>query len=92
MALMILAISLTPVISWGNDINDWDNGYEWRQETVREQETGKLRTEFIYGRVDKNDECIKNEERSPVAEDAFYDEYKDTLREQGVEEGLLLGW
>ena len=74
------------------DINDWNNGYEWRQETVRNQETGEIRTEFRYERVD-DDECIKNhEERSPVAEDTFYDEYKDYLREQGVEEGLLLGW
>ena len=90
MVLMTLAISLMPVISWGDDDGF---GMDTEQRVIWDQDTGDIRYEHEYRYTgDEEMETEEDKERSPVAEDTFYDEYKEYLREQGVEEGLLLGW
>lgn len=64
---------------------------------IWEQDTGEIRYEYEWSQDSMfDDDCDSQPDRSPVASEEereeFYDDYKDWLREQDVEEGLLVGW
>jgi hypothetical protein len=76
------------------EAEDEYNLYETESRTVYEYDTGSFRFEDIDRDPDywgNDDDCDHQPaERSPVAEDTFNESYKDWLRSQDVEEGLLV--
>lgn len=71
--------------------------YEETSRIIWEQDTGNIRYEYEWEyEHESHGDCASQPDRSPVAEaieeDRWKDEYKDWLREQDVEEGLLVGW